>query len=199
MGLNQPAPLRLLTWLRWRNHSKSPLRPQRAQDQPDSNSHRNLKEPVKRDNPSAVAGHEHHDCKSDAGVSVCITFQPERNEDDSQDQDADAEHQSMPGYQAPANAPAPAPNAVPATRCAETGSVAPRVDCITTSVAIAAHQDSGKAHQRATKSETTAAIAVRAECSIVNGLFLSMIGRSIDPIAQRTCRSNTITKSTAGR
>jgi hypothetical protein len=105
---------------------------------------------------------------------------------------------ASPGYRAPASAPADARRAA-GTALGGDGSVAPRVDCMTTRVVMAAHQDSWNPNQRATKSETTAATAVRAERSMVSGLSLPMIEASIDPVVQRTRRSTTITQSTAGR
>src|SRR6267154_1298158 len=55
-------------------------------------------------------------------------------------------------------------------RSIETKRVAPRVDCITTSVAIAAQYASGNPNRRATASDTVAAMAVRIEC-ITEGRF----------------------------
>src|SRR4029450_183842 len=50
-------------------------------------------------------------------------------------------------------------------RSTEIKSVASRVDCMTTSVAIAAQYASGNPKRRATASEIVAAIAVRIECT----------------------------------
>src|SRR5580765_2374023 len=51
-------------------------------------------------------------------------------------------------------------------RSTESVSVAPRVDCITTRVAIAAQYASGICTRRATTTDTVAAAAVRTECPI---------------------------------
>jgi hypothetical protein len=68
------------------------------------------------------------------------------------------------------SAPVRAPSAVATTRSTEIKRVAPRVDCMTTSVAIAAQYASGKPKRRATAREIVAAMAVRTEC-LTDGRF----------------------------
>jgi len=62
-------------------------------------------------------------------------------------------------------APTAAPSAVPRKRCRETASAAPNDDCVMTRVVIGAQYASGSRNKRATSTETTAASAVRAECT----------------------------------
>ncbi len=55
----------------------------------------------------------------------------------------------------------------------ESVSVAPRVDCRTTKVAIAAHYASGICTNRAITTDAVAATAVRVACAIEGRFFLS--------------------------
>lgn len=68
-------------------------------------------------------------------------------------------------------APTAAPNAVPTNRSHETVSAAPSDDCVITKVVIAAQYASGSRSKRATRTETIAAAAVRAECTRIGLVF----------------------------
>src|SRR5258707_2802259 len=64
-----------------------------------------------------------------------------------------------------------APSAVPAKRWRETVKAAPREDCVITRVVTGAQYASGKRTSRAAATDTTAATAVRAECSTIGQAF----------------------------
>ena len=72
--------------------------------------------------------------------------------------------EQAPQPEAPNPAPDAAPNAVPANRCADSGSVAPSVDCMITNVEIGAQCASGNLSSLAMSNDTIAATAVRAAC-----------------------------------
>ena len=69
-----------------------------------------------------------------------------------------------------------APTAVPANRCAQMGSDAPRADCLVTRVVIAAPSASGSPNKWAT--------AVRAECVVDEGFSFAMISVRTRSIAK---------------
>src|SRR5258708_18712474 len=64
-----------------------------------------------------------------------------------------------------------APRAVPAKRWRETAKAAPSEDCVITRVVTGAQYASGKRASRAAATDTTAATAVRAECSTIGQAF----------------------------
>ena len=75
-----------------------------------------------------------------------------------------------PNYVA-AIAPTAAPSAAPTKRSHETLSAAPSDDCVITRVVIAAQCVSGSWNRRATRTETIAATAVRADCTRTVSVF----------------------------
>src|SRR5574338_1114959 len=81
-----------------------------------------------------------------------------------------------------------APSAVAAMRSIEINSVAARVDCITTSVAIAAQYASGNPNSRAAASDTVAATAVRIECTTDGRFCGSHFHSFTETISRRNTR-----------
>src|SRR4026207_897511 len=108
-----------------------------------------------------MAGHQHGDAKRYAGISVCVALEAERNKDDSKNQDAGSEDQSIAGIIRAGQCSGRRAQRRPGETLRGDGRAAPRVDC-------------------ATKSDTTAATAVRAECCKVSGLSLPMSGLKMD-------------------
>ena len=72
-------------------------------------------------------------------------------------------------------------------------SVAPRVDCMTTKVAIAAQYASGICTSRAIMTDTVAATAVRIACAIEGRFFLSQAQSFIEESSSLPVRIGKIT------
>ena len=83
----------------------------------------------------------------------------------SKDEHADTEYQQIRPEVARRNRANCRSSAVPTKRCKETVNAAPSDDCAITTVVIGAQYVSGSRNKRDTSTETTAATAVRAECT----------------------------------
>lgn len=94
---------------------------------------------MQRDGPRrARARNENDDREGNAGVAIRSLLQTKRDRQQSDENDRNRERSQICAEKFASSAPTDAPTAAATIRWSESVSVAPRVDCMTTKVAIAA-------------------------------------------------------------
>ena len=88
--------------------------------------------------PQSHDGESNDDGENNAGVAIRNLLQTKRNREQSDENDCDRESSEVCAKKFASSAPTETPTAAATIRSSESVRIAPRVDCMTTNVAIAA-------------------------------------------------------------